>query len=53
MIEGRWEGRDPEQRGRSDPFFMVLTIRDGQIVEMRDSRSERDALRYAKSRNPY
>ena len=50
MIEGRWDGRDPEQSGLSDPFFQVLTIRDGRIVEMQDCISRGAALRYAKSR---
>jgi hypothetical protein len=49
MIEGRWQGRDPEQSARSDPLFEVLTIRDGRIVEMQDCVSRDAALRYAKS----
>ena len=50
MIEGRWEGRDPGQRGLSDPFFQVLTFRDGRIVEMQDCGSREKALRHAKRR---
>ena len=50
MIEGRWEGGDPEQSGLSDPFFQVLTISDGRIVEMQDCATRDKALRYAKSR---
>jgi hypothetical protein len=50
IIEGRWEGRDPGQPERAYPFFMVVTTRNGRIVEMQDCSSRDKAVRYAKRR---
>ena len=49
MIEGRWDAADPPEPGL-DPFYQVLTLREGRIVEMQDCRSREKALRYAKLR---
>ena len=49
MIEGRWDAGDPPTSG-ADPFYQVLTLRNGRIAEMQDCKSRDKALRYAKSR---
>ena len=50
MVEGRWEGRDPQLSALSSPFFLVFTFWDGRIVEMQECVSRDKALRYARSR---
>jgi hypothetical protein len=47
VLEGDWRTAEGGER----TFFLVLTLRDGKIVQMQDCRTRKAALRHAARRS--
>ena len=45
MVGARWRSRSGGATEAAERFYQVLTIHEGRIVEMRDCRDRREALR--------
>ena len=45
MVGAHWRSRSGSATEAAERFYQVLTIREGRIVQMRDCRSRREALR--------
>ena len=50
IVEAQLKSAEPDEGRSASPFYQVLTLRDGRIVNMQDCASREKALRYAKQR---